>query len=191
MSGPQGRTRERVLIVDDDEELVRAVASTLGGDAREVVCCADVAHAVRALEGFQPDLLLLDVKLPDGDAFVVLDALRSCGRAPLVVAMSGSATQLDAFRLAQLGVRAYMTKPFTMPELERVIAAARAEPPSIALHLAQTVGLRALEDVEREVRDTLVQEALARSNGSRRGAARLLGISRQLLQHILRRRPSS
>ncbi|MFO0555393.1 MAG: response regulator [Polyangiaceae bacterium] len=177
-----------MLVVDDDAKLVRAVSGALSDEGREVVCCGDVARVAEVLESFRPDLVLLDVKLPDGDAFSVLEQLRVRGCAPLVVAMSGEATQSEAFRLAQHGVRAYVTKPFTLAELERAIAEARAEPPAIAPHLAQTVGLRPLEDVEREVRDTLVDEALSRSNGSRRGAARLLGISRQLLQHILRRR---
>lgn len=186
--GNSSMMAERALVVDDDATLLRALASALEGEVGELRCSRDVMGVRRLLDVWLPDLLLLDVKLPDGDAFDVLEAVRAHPPTPLVVAMSGAATQVEAFHLAQVGVRGYLPKPFTVEELRRVLVPARTEPPELAPQLRQTVGRRPLHEVEQDVRDTLVSEALARTGGSRKGAARLLGISRQLLQHILRRR---
>jgi transcriptional regulator with PAS, ATPase and Fis domain len=62
-----------------------------------------------------------------------------------------------------------------------------SEPPDLAPHLKSAVGLVPIKSVEQTVRSTMVSEALARGGGSRRAAARVLSISRQLLQHILRK----
>ena len=106
---------------------------------------------------------------------------------PAFVAMSGVANAGQAFSLAQLGVRSYLTKPITLEEVERALEAALATGPDMTPHVRAAVGRVALKDLERVVRETMLTEALARSEGSRRGAARLLDVSRQLLQHMLRR----
>jgi len=178
----------RLMVVDDDPTLLRALESALEGEVADIRCCAGVATACALLKDWLPEILLLDVTLPDGDAFGVLEALRAREPTPLVVAITGTATPAQAFRLAELGVRAYVEKPFTVAELREAVARARREPPSIEPQLRNTVGHRGLREVEQGVRTTLVREAMARAGGSRTKAAALLGVSRQLLQHILRRR---
>ena len=86
-------------------------------------------------------------------------------------------------------MRAYFQKPFGTTEVREAIRTAAREAPDLAPHLRSTVGRRPLRAVEADVRDSLVREALARSGGSRSAAARLLKISRQHLQNILRRKP--
>ncbi len=106
--------------------------------------------------------------------------------APVVIAMSGVAGPSESFRLAQLGVRNYLTKPLRLETLEFAINEALQSAPDLTPHVRAQVGHVPVRELERHVRRTMVDEALARADGSRRGAARLLFVSRQLLQHMLR-----
>jgi DNA-binding NtrC family response regulator len=106
---------------------------------------------------------------------------------PRVIAISGAAGPDESFKLAQCGVRAFLKKPFNLEELEAAVEQALTEPPDLAPHLKSAVGLIPIKNDEETVRATMVPEALARAKGNRRMAARALSISRQLLQHILRR----
>jgi len=94
----------------------------------------------------------------------------------------------QSFELASHGVQVYLRKPVTLPIVEAAIERAAAMPSLLDQQLRQQVGRKPLHDVEAAVRETMVDEALARSGGGRRAAARLLRVSRQLLQHILRRK---
>jgi two-component system response regulator RegA len=177
-----------LLIVDDDQSLSKALASAFGTWGYRVVCCGSISEAIASLEQERPDLLLLDLTLPDGNAFDVLDAVRRKGPMPVIVAMSGTSSPLDAFRLAQLGIVDFLTKPFGTDELRVVIERALSEPRNLDPHLRNVVGHRSVLDVEAQLRSTMLEEALARSGGSRTRAAALLGVSRQLLQFMLRKR---
>lgn len=176
-----------ILLVDDDAALRNTLRAALAPLVDEVRACGSVEEAGAALADWLPDLALVDVVLPDGTGRDVLAALADREPQPLVVAMSGAAAPAQAFDLAQWGVHAWLDKPFTLAELDAAVERARREPPDLHPHLRDMVGRRPLTDVEAEVRDTMVREALARARHSRRGAARLLGVSRQFLQHILRR----
>lgn len=178
---------ECILVVEDDRELCDAVARVAAARADEVLVAHDAAHAC-ALLARGPHLVLLDVRLPDGSAFDVLERAGSLRPTPVFVAMSGQATPEEAFRLARAGVRAYVAKPFTPGQLDAQISRALEETPRIEPFVAATVGRRGLRDLQNDVRRTMVEEALAQSQGSRTGAARLLGITRQAVQQILRDR---
>lgn len=178
----------RILLVDDDPALQKSLTRALGALGAEIRVCATVAGAIAALEDFQPELLLLDVALPDGTGLEVLEAIERATPRPVVIGMSGTADPAQTFDLARLGARVYLPKPIDPDALDDALARALEEPPSLGPALKDQVGRRDLHDVEEEVRRTLVDEALARNEGSKRGAARDLGISRQLLQHILRKR---
>ena len=177
---------ERALVVEDHPKLAQAVTIALEDwidDVREV---HDVDGASNVLNGWSPQLILLDVSLPDGTAFDVLERVAELEPFPIVIAMSGTATPQDSFRLAELGVRCYLQKPINLELLQQSVTTATEKIPDFRHGLVATVGVLPLRDVEGEVRKTIVMEALARSSGSRRKAAGLLSISRQLLQHILR-----
>lgn len=176
------------MVVDDDHRLREALTAALEPEVRQLRACSDVAAVARLLDHWFPDVLVLDVALPDGDAFDVLDLLAGSDAMPQVIAISGMATPPQSFELAQRGVRGYLTKPFTVAELRQAIERVLSEPADLRGTLRCLVGRRPLREVEREVRTTMVDEALARSDGKRKGAARLLQISRQLLQHIVRGR---
>jgi DNA-binding NtrC family response regulator len=175
------------LVVEDDERLRSSLVDALGALRFRVVAAASVAEARERLEAATFDLVVLDVALPDGRAVDVLEIVARSVPAPQVVAMSGAAGPDESFELATLGVRAFLKKPLVLTELEAAVRRALSEPPDLVPHLRSSVGLKPIRSVEESVRATMVDEALARGGGSRRSAAKLLGISRQLLQHILRR----
>jgi len=179
---------QHLLIVEDSERLARTLEDTLGPRVSRVSWAADLASARAVLEGDPPDAVLLDVALPDGEGLDLLDAIRALSPPPRVIAISGSASPQQAFRLAEAGVRAFLSKPLRLEELEQVWTRTLSSPPELTPHLRAQVGDRPLHELEAYVRDTLVDEAMARSTGSIRGAAKVLGISRQLLQQILRKR---
>jgi two-component system response regulator RegA len=181
------RPVERVLVVEDNRSLLGSLTRVLSERYSDVRGCRTRREAASALETWRPELVLLDVALPDGDAFDVLRDLAGAEPAPTVVAMSGTARSETSFELAKLGVRAYLAKPLTPDALDRAIEEALTSPPDLKPYLRELVGHRPIQEVEAEVRATMVEEALARSGGSRRGAARLLSVSRQLMQYILRR----
>jgi len=182
------RTVSRVLVVEDHEGLLATLTCALGARFPEVRACRDVSAVRTALDGWRPDLVVTDVILPDGDALDVLTLLADGEGMPCAIAISGEATPDQSFELARRGVRIYLSKPLSLERLEAAVERALTSPPDLRPQLRQVVGHAPLHVVEGEIREVMVDEAMARTRGSRRAAARLLGISRQLLQHVLRRR---
>jgi DNA-binding NtrC family response regulator len=180
------RPVERVLVIEDSRALLRSLQGALAETYRDVRACRSVGEAESAVADWWPDLVLLDVVLPDGGAHEVLDLLERRHPAPAVIAMSGAAEPAQSFLLATRGVRAYLAKPLRLDRLQAAIRHALEAAPDLLPVLRQTVGHKPLADVQTEVRAVMLDEALARSRGSRRGAARLLSMSRQLLQYLLR-----
>ena len=112
-----------ILLVDDAPELRRMVGELLEGAGYAVTLAADCAQARRAWTESQPDAALLDVMLPDGDGFSLLEELRRVGNGVPVLFLS--ARDEDEARLRGLGLGAddYITKPFLPQELLLRLAA--------------------------------------------------------------------
>jgi two-component system response regulator RegA len=182
------RDFDRVLVVEDDAALCAAIARIVSGWGELEVQQAATAAQARSLlaEPPPPNLLIIDVRLPDETAFGVLEAARQLSPAPLVVAMSGKASPDEAFRLAQAGVRAYLPKPFSIQDLASTVEAACSEAPDLEPMITAWVGRVPMRELQREVRRVMVKEALAQTEGSRSGAARLLHVTRQAVQQMLR-----
>jgi DNA-binding NtrC family response regulator len=180
-------SKSTCLVVEDDARLCSALASALSSRGFTVDEAGSVKDALEKLARSTPDLLLLDVALPDGRAIDVLSAVAQLSPTPRIIAMSGAAGPDESFALAERGVRAYLSKPINLAELEAAVDRVSSEPPDLIPALKSSVGLVPIKRIEQTVRDTMVKEALARGGGSRRAAARVLSISRQLLQHILRK----
>jgi DNA-binding NtrC family response regulator len=181
------REMEQVLVVEDSPQLSRSLRAALAETYPDVRACRSVSEVDAAIAEWWPDLVLLDVVLPDGDAHRVMELLERRRPAPVVIAMSGAAGPAQSFALAAHGVRAFLDKPLRIDRIHAAIRQALQATPELGPALRQTVGHRSLTEVETEVRAIMIDEALARAQGSRRGAARLLEMSRQLLQYALRR----
>ncbi|WJV50260.1 response regulator [Streptomyces flavofungini] len=115
----------RVLVVEDDPQLVRALEINLKARKYEVDAAVDGGTAQRLAAARPPDVVLLDLGLPDMDGIDVVRWLRGFSRAPILVV---SARQASDEKVAALdaGADDYITKPFSMDELlARLRAAAR------------------------------------------------------------------
>ena len=119
-----GRTPEaRLLVVDDEPNIVELLSTSLRFAGFEVATAMNGNDAVRAVERHRPDLVLLDVMLPDVDGFVVLRRLRD-GREHLpVLFLTARDGNDDKVTGLTLGGDDYVTKPFS---LEEVVARIRA-----------------------------------------------------------------
>ncbi|MCX5205136.1 response regulator transcription factor [Streptomyces sp. NBC_00237] len=106
----------RVLVVEDDPQLVRALVINLQAREFGVDAAPDGASALRIAAARQPDAILLDLGLPDMDGIDVIKALRAWTKAPVLVlsARRSSPEKIEAF---EAGADDYLTKPFSMDEL--------------------------------------------------------------------------
>ncbi|WP_406433362.1 response regulator transcription factor [Streptomyces sp. NBC_00631] len=115
----------RVLVVEDDPQLVRALVINMQARRYGVDAAPDGATALRLAAARQPDVVMLDLGLPDMDGVDVIKALRGWTRIPILVL---SARQASDEKVAALdaGADDYITKPFSMDELlARLRAAVR------------------------------------------------------------------
>jgi two-component system, OmpR family, response regulator len=107
----------RVLVVDDEENISFLVASALKLDGMETRTVATGADAVREIAGFAPNVVVLDVMLPDFDGFEVLRRLRSAGFEAPVLFLTARGDTSDAVRGLTAGGDDYIVKPFALEEL--------------------------------------------------------------------------
>ncbi|MCG2623632.1 response regulator [Arthrobacter sp. I2-34] len=118
----------RILVADDDPQILRALRITLAGYDYEVVTAADGASALRKSADLHPDLVLLDLGMPRFSGFEVIEGLRGWSRIPILV-ISGRTDSADKVRALDLGADDYVTKPFSTEELlARIRALTRRTP---------------------------------------------------------------
>jgi two-component system KDP operon response regulator KdpE len=115
----------RILVVDDDTALARALAINMRAHAFEVEVATTGRGALDQLARFHPDVVVLDLGLPDLDGIEVLHGIRGWNPVPVVV-LSARATSNEKVQALDAGADDYVTKPFEMNELlARVRAAVR------------------------------------------------------------------
>ncbi|MFF4581976.1 response regulator [Streptomyces sp. NPDC001389] len=120
----------RVLVVEDDPQLVRALKINLQARKFEVEAAADGGSALRLAAARKPDVIVLDLGLPDMDGVEVIRGVRGWSRVPILV-LSARHTSEDKIRALDAGADDYVTKPFSMDELlARLRAAARRQEPA-------------------------------------------------------------
>ena len=115
----------RVLIVDDEPQILRALRINLRVREYEVHIAATGAEALKMASRYPPDLVILDLSLPDLDGVEVIQGLRGWTKAPIIV-LSGRADSTDKVEALDAGADDYITKPFGVEELlARMRAAVR------------------------------------------------------------------
>ncbi|HEY0935115.1 MAG TPA: response regulator [Trebonia sp.] len=118
----------RVLVVDDEPQILRALRINLRARHYEVTIAATGAEALNAAAAHPPDLVILDLGLPDMDGVEVIGGLRGWTAVPIIV-LSGRADSTDKVEALDAGADDYVTKPFGMDELlARMRAAVRRTP---------------------------------------------------------------
>ncbi|MFF7295441.1 MULTISPECIES: response regulator [Streptomyces] len=121
----------RVLVVEDDPQLVRALKINLQARKFDVEEAPDGGSALRLAAARKPDVIVLDLGLPDMDGVDVIKSVRRWSRVPILV-LSARHTSEDKIRALDAGADDYVTKPFSMDELLARLRAAsrRQEAPS-------------------------------------------------------------
>ncbi len=108
--------RQRILLVDDDMPIQRALAPLLRSRGYDVEVAGSGAEALRALDARAPDLVVLDLGLPDIDGAEVCRRIRAVSAIPVIV-LSARASEADKVDALDLGADDYVTKPFGPEEL--------------------------------------------------------------------------
>jgi len=106
----------RVLVVDDEPQILRALRINLRVRDYEVHVAATGAEALKVAAQYPPDLVILDLGLPDLDGVEVIAGLRGWTKAPIIV-LSGRADATDKVGALDAGADDYVTKPFGVEEL--------------------------------------------------------------------------
>ncbi|WP_018658100.1 response regulator [Actinomadura flavalba] len=125
-------TQARVLVVDDDAQILRALRVNLRARDYAVDTAETGTAALRAAGERHPDLVVLDLGLPDMEGVDVVHGLRGWTRVPIIV-LSGRAGSSDKVEALEAGADDYVTKPFDIAELvARIRAVTRRAVPSDA-----------------------------------------------------------
>ncbi|OII21161.1 response regulator transcription factor [Frigoribacterium sp. MCBA15_019] len=106
----------KILVADDDPQLVRALTLTLGAVGYDIATAADGAEALRAVVEEHPDVVMVDLGMPRVDGLGVIEGLRGWSNVPVLV-VSGRAGAADKVEALDAGADDYITKPFAMDEL--------------------------------------------------------------------------
>jgi two-component system KDP operon response regulator KdpE len=142
----------KVLVIDDDRSLLRALRLGLKASGHEVITAETGEGGITQTALHSPDVVILDIGLPDMDGAVVCERLREWSDVPIIIL---SATGTENRKIASLnsGANDYVTKPFSMGELEariRVAVRHRLTDTDEALEVTITCGALEVDLVHRE-----------------------------------------
>jgi len=177
---PAGHVRSgRVLVVLADSESAREAWERLRADGLGDAVASTRAEAEQQLEEGRFDVVLIDAEL----SFVsgLLDRLRRERPFPAIL-LTGALDAQRAFRYSRAGVSGYLPAIQSAEQVRREVEHIRAEIPSLEATFARHVGRTRLHTLLGQARSLMFEQAIAMEGGSRSGAARLLGVSRQAVQ---------
>ena len=127
-----GDAATRALVVEDDPNIVDLIRSNLAVRGYDTVVSADGARALRLLETESPDIVLLDLMLPEVDGFELCRQIRERSSVAIIV-VSARGGERDKVSALNVGADDYMTKPFSIEELlARINATLRRTRPAVA-----------------------------------------------------------
>jgi DNA-binding response OmpR family regulator len=132
---PEDFERRRILVVDDEERMVRFIRMNLEHDGFQVSEAFNGKQAIQKIRDVTPDLILLDVMMPDLDGFEVLETVREVSNVPVIM-LTAKGEEDDRVRGLELGADDYVTKPFSPRELVSRVKAVlrRTESASGSMH---------------------------------------------------------
>jgi DNA-binding response OmpR family regulator len=114
--------RRKILVVDDEERMVRFIRLNLEHDGFIVSEAYNGKQALQSLRDVTPDLIILDIMMPDMDGFEVLEMIREINSVPVIM-LTAKGEENDRVRGLELGADDYITKPFSPRELTSRIKA--------------------------------------------------------------------
>lgn len=147
---------KRILVVDDEAKLLKAVAVTLRGEDYDVMTANNGAEAIISLSKTVPDLIVSDIRMPGMDGFQLAKTLRQNARTEMIpiVFLTAKDERKDRLQSLRSGVDAYLTKPFDPEELLVVIANILNRVERMSAELARMVKTVNGEDFETETNFT-------------------------------------
>jgi two-component system KDP operon response regulator KdpE len=113
---PEPVASTRALLVEDDPNIVDLIRSNLAVRGFDTVICTDGARALQLLETEEPDIVLLDLMLPEADGFDLCRQIRERSSVAVIV-VSARGGERDKVTALNMGADDYMTKPFSVEEL--------------------------------------------------------------------------
>jgi two-component system KDP operon response regulator KdpE len=142
--------RRKILAVDDEERMVRFIRLNLEHDGFDVSEAFNGKQALQRIRNENPDLILLDVMMPDMDGFEVLEMVREVSTVPVIM-LTAKGEENDRVRGLELGADDYITKPFSTRELTSRIKAVlrRAEGAGTGMHGLMVIDERLKIDFDR------------------------------------------
>ncbi|HWA86799.1 MAG TPA: response regulator transcription factor, partial [Opitutus sp.] len=129
-----------IVVVEDEVELANLIASHLESAGMQTQVCNRAAHALRYLQHNFANLLLLDISLPDGSGFSLLEQLKADDISVPVIFLTGQDQETSKIRGLDMGGDDYVTKPFSYGELvARIRAVLRRAESKTDLNLTKNV----------------------------------------------------
>jgi DNA-binding NtrC family response regulator len=188
MTDPTFPSLKRVLVVEDDRPLCGALSRIARSGGAEVWEAYSVAQG-RELLARLPELVIIDLWLEGESAMDLVEEAAHHRPAPAILAISGRASPEEAFRLGQLGVRGFLAKPLFHEQLVDKVVQVLGNAPDLDPWIYAHVGHTPMKELLDKVRELMLEQAIAKADGSRSGAARLLRVTRQAIQQVFHRRP--
>ena len=115
-------TKRTILMIEDEGAISEPLAAALGREGFDAIVADTAAKGLALFDSRSPDLVLLDVMLPDGDGRDVLRRIRETSRTPVVM-LTARGEEMDRVLGLELGADDYVTKPFSAAELAARIRA--------------------------------------------------------------------
>lgn len=117
----QGLQRRRIAIIDDNQDFLSSLRQQLEERDNEVVSFTTIEDAAKHLSTMPVDLVITDLKMPDGDGISLVDRLRARFPQLPVIMVSAYATDELITRIGQAGIQKFLAKPFNFTELDRAV----------------------------------------------------------------------
>jgi CheY-like chemotaxis protein len=148
---------KNILIVEDDADMRRLVDICLHDDGHETVFAVDGASAIGVARSSRPDLIVLDIGLPAGDGFTVMDRLNAMPMLAMVpvIVLSGRLAPSDESQALAAGAKAFLHKPFNRDEFVTAVRGLLGGPEAESVQPAPATGAVAETDDQDPIREFL------------------------------------
>lgn len=108
--------KNKILLVEDDKKISQVIATLLESNSYQVITASSCREGILLFLSHSPDLVILDLGLPDGDGTKIIDRIRTEYLTPILV-LSARVSDRDKVDALDRGANDYVTKPFSSPEL--------------------------------------------------------------------------
>lgn len=107
---------KRILVIEDEISIREELSVLLDNAGHEAICVEDFSKALDDFKNIKPDLVLLDINLPENNGFSICTKIRSISKTPIIF-ITGRDTSIDELKAFSLGGDDYITKPYNAPIL--------------------------------------------------------------------------